>query len=60
MRTGYKIDEFQRCYFTIDGFDQLFDATLPDFTPLYRELAGTTDIAADAVLDGDRVIGRKI
>jgi phenylalanine-4-hydroxylase len=58
MRTDYKIDEFQRCYFVIDGFDELFTATRPDFTPLYRELAGTSDIPADAILPGDELVER--
>jgi phenylalanine-4-hydroxylase len=58
MRTDYKIDEFQRCYFVIDSFDELFEATRPDFTPLYRELAGTTDVPAEAVLAGDVVVER--
>jgi phenylalanine-4-hydroxylase len=60
MRTDYKIDEFQRCYFVIDGFDELFTATRPDFTPLYRELAGTADIPADAVLPSDELVERKV
>jgi|SRR6185369_10217724 len=58
MRTDYKIDEFQRCYFVIDSFNELFDATRPDFTPLYRALAGAEDIAADAIVAGDVMIGR--
>jgi phenylalanine-4-hydroxylase len=60
MRTDYKIDEFQRCYFVIDGFDQLFAATRPDFTPLYRALADSEDIAADAIIAGDVLIGRDL
>ncbi len=39
MRSRYRIDAFQETYFVIDGFEQLFEATAPDFTPLYRELA---------------------
>ena len=31
MRTRYKIDSFQSTYFVIDAFEQLFDATAPDF-----------------------------
>ena len=36
MRTDYNIDRFQETYFVIDGFDQLFDETAPDFTPVYE------------------------
>ena len=38
MRTRYKIDSFQSTYFVIDAFEQLFDATAPDFTPVYAEV----------------------
>ncbi|MCX7276239.1 MAG: phenylalanine 4-monooxygenase [Burkholderiales bacterium] len=36
MRTRYKIDSYQQTYFVIDSFQQLFDQTAPDFTPLSR------------------------
>jgi phenylalanine-4-hydroxylase len=58
MRTRYRIDAFQETYFVIDSFDQLFDATRPDFTPVYAALEGKADIAAGAVLPGDRVFHR--
>src|SRR5215470_5021103 len=57
MRTDYLIDRFQDCYFVIDNFEQLFEATRPDFTPLYRELATLADIAPDATVAGDRLMG---
>lgn len=56
MRTEYHIDRFQDTFFVIDGFDQLFEATRPDFTPLYRELEDLDDIAPDAAAPGDRVV----
>lgn len=39
MRTEYEIDEFQKTYFAIDSFEQLFDATQQDFGPIYKELS---------------------
>jgi len=39
MRSLYRIDTFQETYFVIEGFEQLFEATRPDFAPLYRALA---------------------
>ena len=54
MRTEYRIDRFQDTYFVIDGFDQLFEATRPDFTPLYSELEDLPDIAPDCTVPGDR------
>ena len=56
MRTEYQIDRVQDCYFVIDNFEQLFEATRPDFTPIYRELAELPDIASNQVLAGDRVV----
>ena len=57
MRTDYQIDRFQDTYFVIDNFEQLFEATRPDFTPIYRELAALPDIAPDATVAGDRLMG---
>ncbi len=48
MRTRYKIDDFQATYFVIDSFQELFDKTAPDFTPIYERVAGQPEIAADA------------
>lgn len=39
MQTEYKIDALQACYFVIDSFAQLFEATQPDFAPYYEKLA---------------------
>jgi phenylalanine-4-hydroxylase len=54
MRTRYWIDDFQQSYFVIDNFQQLFDATRPDFTPIYRELEALPDIQPDASIGADR------
>ena len=40
MSTPYNIDSYQQTYFVIDSFEQLFDMTAPDFTPLYKQLSG--------------------
>jgi phenylalanine-4-hydroxylase len=56
MRTQYRIDDYQECYFVIDNFEQLFDATRPDFTPYYEELKVLPDIKPGAVLPEDRLI----
>ena len=53
MRSLYRIDAFQETYFVVEGFRQLFDATAPDFAPLYERLAGLPDVAANAALPGD-------
>ncbi len=34
--------------FVIDSFQELFDKTAPDFTPVYERLRALPEIAADA------------
>lgn len=59
MRSRYKIDSFQATYFVIDSFQQLFDATAPDFTPVYAavraRIARDGEIEAGSVLPGERL-----
>jgi phenylalanine-4-hydroxylase len=54
MRTRYRIDSFQANYFVIDSFDQLFQATAPDFTPVYGEVRALPTVDAGVVLPGER------
>ena len=58
MRTRYRIDTYQKTYFVIDSFEQLMDATRPDFTPIYEKLATLDSIPAGTVLETDRVFNR--
>ncbi|HEV2540637.1 MAG TPA: phenylalanine 4-monooxygenase [Frateuria sp.] len=56
MNTRYRIDTYQQTYFVIDSFEQLFEATTPDFTPIYASLREKPPHAAADVLDAsDRV-----
>jgi phenylalanine-4-hydroxylase len=61
MRSRYRIDTYQATYFVIDSFEQLFRATAPDFTPVYREvreaIARAGEIEPGQVLPGERVFG---
>lgn len=58
MCTRYRIDSFQQTYFVIDNFEQLFDATGPDFLPIYAKLADHAGHPARAVLDDDDIYQR--
>ena len=58
MRTRYRIDSFQKTYFVIDSFEQLMDATRPDFTPIYARLATEESFPAGSVQPGDVVLHR--
>lgn len=55
LRTPYKIDDFQDTYFVIESFAQLFDATAPDFTPIYEEIARQPTLPLNARLAGEHV-----
>ncbi|MFY9510244.1 MAG: phenylalanine 4-monooxygenase [Rubrivivax sp.] len=59
MRSRYKIDTYQATYFVIDSFQQLFDATAPDFTPVYaavrKRIQRDGEVEAGAVLRGERL-----
>ncbi|GAB2499511.1 phenylalanine 4-monooxygenase [Arenimonas alkanexedens] len=58
MRTRYRIDTFQKTYFVIDSYEQLMEATGPDFSPIYAKLAQCEDFPAGAVQPGDEVFQR--
>ena len=56
MRTRYRIDSYQKSYFVIDSFEQLMDATRPDFTPIYASLSTQESIPAGNLLETDTVL----
>jgi phenylalanine-4-hydroxylase len=58
MRTDYRYDDLQETYFVIDSFEQLFDATRPDFKPIYGEVKKEGDVQPYLILPGDRVLHR--
>jgi phenylalanine-4-hydroxylase len=58
MRSRYQIDSFQGSYFVIDSYQQLFEATAPDFTAVYEavraDIETLGEIDAGVVLPGER------
>ncbi|HEX6958791.1 MAG TPA: phenylalanine 4-monooxygenase [Ferrovibrio sp.] len=58
MRTKYRIDTYQKTYFVIRSFAELFEATRPDFAPIYAALEAEPDLGAADVIEGDAVIAR--
>jgi phenylalanine-4-hydroxylase len=58
MQTQYRIDTFQKTYFVIDDFAQLFDVANTDFAPLLAKLANTKPFPAGEVRSTDTVITR--
>ncbi|MEO8408135.1 MAG: phenylalanine 4-monooxygenase [Oxalobacteraceae bacterium] len=57
MRTLYKIDSYQETYFVIPNFQQLFNATEPDFTPIYARLKALAALPADTLLPDEVTLG---
>jgi phenylalanine-4-hydroxylase len=59
MQTEYRVDDYQQTYFVIDSFQQLFEQTLADFAPLYRELeSDTVTYSPEQIAEKDTVLTR--
>jgi phenylalanine-4-hydroxylase len=58
LTTEYRIDDFQKTYFVIDSFQQMFEETRKPFGQIYERLRGQPAHPAEAVLPTDRVIHR--
>jgi phenylalanine-4-hydroxylase len=57
MRTAYSIDSFQKTYFVVNSFEQLFrDSYDHDFAPIYRAFRDTPPFAPDVLLPTDDVV----
>jgi phenylalanine-4-hydroxylase len=57
LRTRYDIDDFQKAYFVINGFGQLFGETAQDFAPIYEQLLPLPSFPPDRAQPGDRLFG---
>lgn len=55
MRTHYRYDKLQESYFVIRDFEQLFEATRPDFAPIYKEVHALGDLEPYQLLPDDHV-----
>lgn len=60
MRTLYRIDAFQECYFVLDHLDALLQLAHIDFEPLYRLASRLPTLQASDVLPTDSVISQKV
>jgi len=59
MRTDYLIDDYQKTYFVMDSFEQLFrNAYDRDFAPIYRAYRDTPGWAPDSIFPTDDVVTR--
>ncbi|MBL8697940.1 MAG: phenylalanine 4-monooxygenase [Alphaproteobacteria bacterium] len=58
MRTLYRIDDFQECYFVIDGLEALLELARIDFAPLYEAARGLPTLEPGEVAPGDSMLSR--
>ncbi len=58
MRSDYRIDDLQKTYFVIDSLEDLFEATKPDFAPIYAEVKKQPLIADGALDPVDQIISK--
>jgi phenylalanine-4-hydroxylase len=59
MRTDYLIDDFQKTYFVLESFDQLFHAGYDtDFAPIYQRYANEPGFPPTSLQPSDRVISK--
>jgi phenylalanine-4-hydroxylase len=59
MRTDYLIDDYQKTYFVLESFDELFHAGYDtDFAPIYKRHADESGFAPELVFPSDNVLTR--
>lgn len=58
MRTRYRIDDFQECYFVLDRLEDLLALAKIDFGPLYAQIAGKPEYEPGELVAGDTVLTR--
>jgi phenylalanine-4-hydroxylase len=56
MRTRYRIDDFQECYFVLDRLDQLLDLAHIDFAPVYERAQQQIALEPRELVATDRII----
>lgn len=56
MRTRYRIDDFQECYFVLNALDDLLELAHVDFAPAYERVQRQDEIEPSRLLPSDRVI----
>ena len=58
MRTRYRIDDFQECYFVIGDLDELLELARIDFGPIYARIEGLPEYDPGQIVEADVVITR--
>lgn len=60
LNTAYMVDDYQKTYFVIDSFEQLFEICDCDFTEFYERGSGKDPINPETVLPNDVLINRGV
>jgi len=58
MRTRYRIDDFQECYFVLEALDDLLELAHIDFAPIYGQAQAQDEIEPGTLLPADRIFAR--
>ncbi|MEO8306427.1 MAG: phenylalanine 4-monooxygenase [Pseudomonadota bacterium] len=58
MRTRYRIDDFQECYFVIRNLEELLGLAHVDFAPIYERIAGLAEVEPGELQAGDTLLSR--
>lgn len=58
MRTRYRIDDFQECYFVLESLDELLQLAHIDFAPVYQRVQQAGELEPGQVLPEDRIYTR--
>jgi phenylalanine-4-hydroxylase len=58
MRTRYRIDDFQECYFVLEKLDDLLALADIDFEPIYERVGALGALVPGTLLDEDCVLHR--
>ncbi|MGF1544987.1 MAG: phenylalanine 4-monooxygenase [Parvularculaceae bacterium] len=58
LSTNYMVDAFQKTYFVVESFEQLFEISDQDFTPFYKGDADIDGVDPERLLPGDDVVTR--
>jgi len=58
MRTRYRIDDFQECYFVLNQLDDLLELANIDFAPVYDRVQRQPTLEPHELLAADRVVTR--
>ena len=58
LRTDYLVDDYQKTYFVVESFDQLFEDAKSDLTPVYERIKALPTIDPETLTDTDVVIHR--